>query len=216
MTFVKFCGITDPAAAARGPLGGAVGFVTGVPDSPRNLDPAVVPDLVRAVPEGVEAWAVVRSPGSSFVRRLLEEGGVDRVQVHGTLPPGLSAEVRARIVPVVLAPPSDQASPEPRPPSDALPSQRLVVIDVRSPDGRGGHGRPPDWEFCAELIARHPERQFVLAGGLDPTNVGEALARVRPWGVDVSTGIESAPGLKDGERMARFLAAVHEFERAHA
>jgi phosphoribosylanthranilate isomerase len=216
MTFVKFCGITDVATAALGPLGGAVGFVTGVPDSPRNLDPDALRALVRAVPDGVEAWAVVRSPRPAFVHRLFEDAGVDRVQVHGDPPFGLGAEDRARIVPVVQVPASATPSAMRVDPPEPRLARSPIVLDAATPDGRGGHGLRPDWGQCATLVSAHPQRPFVLAGGLDPDNVQEALARVRPWGVDVSTGIESSPGVKDHQRMARFLAAVVAFERADA
>lgn len=80
----------------------------------------------------------------------------------------------------------------------------------------GGSGIRPDWEVCARLVDGNPGRKFVLAGGLTAENVGEALATVRPWGIDVSSGVEGAPGQKDIAKMRAFVAAVLAFESTHA
>ena len=93
------------------------------------------------------------------------------------------------------------------------PGHMLVLLDAIDPRAKGGTGRTIDWGAAAELAGQRP---VVLAGGLTPDNVGEAIGRVRPYGVDVSSGVEQAPGIKDHEKVRRFVAAARAgFERLH-
>ena len=213
-TFVKFCGITDPAALAEVPDGGAAGFVIGVPASPRNLTAERAAELVANVPPDAEAWAVVVRPSADLVHRLFGEVGVDRVQVYGEIPSGLEFLEVHHLVPSVAIPPPGTGGAEPKVP--AAEDYPRVHLDAAGQPLPGGSGTRPDWEVCARIVDANPGRKFVLAGGLTPENVAEALAAVRPWGVDVSSGIESAPGVKDAARMRAFVHAVEEFEHGHA
>ncbi len=95
------------------------------------------------------------------------------------------------------------------PPVETSPRLHLDAAGAPVP---GGSGVRADWEVCARIVDAHPGRKFVLGGGLTPESVADALGSVRPWGVDVSTGIESAPGVKDPERMRAFVRAVEAFE----
>jgi len=112
----------------------------------------------------------------------------------------------------------------PVPPGGGLPTlppvetcPRIHLDAATSSALPGGSGMRADWDACARLIDAHPGRKFVLAGGLTPASVADALGSVRPWGVDVSSGVESAPGVKDPERMRAFVRAVEAFEAgAHA
>ena len=213
-TFVKFCGITDPAALAEVPDGGAAGFVIDVPASPRNLTAERAAELVANVPPDAEAWAVVVRPSADLIHRLFGEIGVDRVQVYGEVPSGLEFLEVHHVVPSVAIPPPGTGGSEPKiPPAE---DYSRVHLDAAGQPLPGGSGTRPDWEVCARVVDANPGRKFVLAGGLTPENVAEALATVRPWGVDVSSGIESAPGVKDLAKMRAFLHAVEEFEHRHA
>jgi len=213
-TFVKFCGHTDPAALAEVPAGGAAGFVIDVPGSPRTVTVERAAELVGSVPTEAEAWAVVVSPAAELVHRLFDEVGVDRVQVYGPVPPGLEFLEVHHIVPSVPVPPPGSVGDVPTiPPAEDHPR---IHLDAAGQPLPGGSGVRPDWERCARVIDGHPGRKFLLAGGLTPENVREALAAVRPWGVDVSSGIESAPGKKDVEKMRAFVASVERFERGDA
>jgi phosphoribosylanthranilate isomerase len=87
----------------------------------------------------------------------------------------------------------------------ALPSHVIPLVDAADPVRRGGTGQPADWTRAARLAATRP---IVLAGGLTADNVGDAIRRVRPWAVDVSSGVEERPGLKSAARLEAFLAAV--------
>ncbi len=89
---------------------------------------------------------------------------------------------------------------------EAWPSRVLILLDVHDPVRRGGTGRTVDWSVAAGIARR---RRVVLAGGLTAENVGEAIARVRPFGIDVSSGVEAAPGIKDHGRIKALFEAIH-------
>lgn len=213
-TFVKFCGLQDPAAVKEVPSGGAAGFVVDVPASPRNLSPEAALDLIAHVPTEAEAWAVVVDPSTELVHRLFEEVGVDRVQVYGRVPTDLDFLEVHHLVPSVAIAVSGTATEDPTiPPAEDYPR---IHLDAAGQPLPGGSGTRPDWERCARIVDSHPGRKFVLAGGLTAENVAEALGSIRPWGVDVSSGIEKAPGVKDLERMRAFVRSVEAFESGHA
>jgi phosphoribosylanthranilate isomerase len=213
-TFVKFCGLTDPNHVAEVPAGGAAGFVIDVPESPRNLSAEKVAELIDRLPAEAEAWAVVVRPSADLIHRLFDEVGVDRVQVYGEVPSGLEFLEVHHLVPSVAVRPAGTEAPDPVIP--AAEDYPRVHLDAAGQPLPGGSGVRPDWEVCARIVDAHPGRKMVLAGGLTPENVGDALATVRPWGVDVSSGIERAPGKKDPEKMRAFVKAVEEFEHGHA
>ena len=212
-TFVKFCGLTDAAAVAQVPAGGAAGFVIEVPASPRNLTLEAAAGLLDHVPTEAEAWAVVVDPPAELVHRLFDEVGVDRIQVYGRIPAGLEFLEVHHLVPSMPIPPPGSDLPDP--PVPAAEDFPRVHLDAAGQPLPGGSGSRSDWERCARIVDAHPGRKFVLAGGLTPENVADALAQVRPWGVDVSSGIERAPGEKDLEKMRAFVHAVEEFESGH-
>ncbi len=213
-TFVKFCGLSDPATLSEVPSGGAAGFVVGVPASPRNLLPEAAARLVDRLPSEVEGWAVTVDPTEAFVRQLFEEVGVDRIQVHGKIPDGLDYLERHHLVPSVGLPPAGTSGELPTlPPVEEFPRLHLDTAGQPLP---GGSGSKANWELGARLVELNPGRKLVLAGGLTAENVADALASVRPWGVDVSSGIERAPGVKDVERMRAFAHAVERFENGDA
>ncbi|MGA9839598.1 MAG: phosphoribosylanthranilate isomerase [Thermoplasmata archaeon] len=213
-TFVKFCGLRDEAAVKEVPAGGAAGFVVEVPSSPRNVSLEVAASLIEHVPTEAEAWAVVVNASSELIHRLFEVVGVDRIQVYGPVPPGLEFLEVHHLVPSIPVGPAGSDVPEPTvPPAEDYPR---IHLDAAGQPLPGGSGTRPDWEVCARIVDSHPGRKFVLAGGLAADNVGDALDTVRPWGVDVSSGIESAPGVKDLEKMRAFVAAVTAYESTHA
>jgi phosphoribosylanthranilate isomerase len=213
-TFVKLCGLKDPATVALVPAGGAAGFVVNVAASPRSLSPEEATALLEHVPSEAEAWAVVVNPTTELIHTLFDEVGVDRIQVYGPVPEGLEFLEVHHLVPSVPIPPPGSGSADP--PIPAAEDYPRVHLDAAGQPVPGGSGTKPDWEMAARIVDAHPGRKFVLAGGLTPENVADALATVRPWGVDVSSGIERSPGVKDPERIRAFLAAVEAFEGGHA
>ncbi len=213
-TFVKFCGLRDPTAVALAPDGGAAGFVIEVRASPRNLSIEQAVALIDHVPSGAEAWAVVVDPSTDLIHRIFEEVGVDRIQVHGKIPEGLDFLEIHHLVPSLPVPTSPDAGPVPElPPAESFPR---IHLDAAGGPLPGGTGERPDWGICATLVQKAPGRKLVLGGGLTPESVAEALSTVGPWGVDVSSGVESAPGVKDLDKMRAFLAAVEAWEKSHA
>jgi phosphoribosylanthranilate isomerase len=205
-TSVKFTGIMDAEALREIPEGGVAGFVIDVPDSPRSIAPEKVPALIDALAAGVEAWAVVAHPSTELIRRLYGEVGVDRIQLYGPVPEGLEFLEIHHLVPSLPVPlPGGGGEPPKVPPAEDYP--RLHLDAAGDPLAAGSPTRP-DWEICAKIIDAQPGRKFTLAGGLTAENVAEAITSVHPWGVDVSEGIESAPGRKDLERMRAFVRAV--------
>lgn len=198
-TRIKFCGITraaDADAAVR--LGAdAIGLVLA-PGSPRFLTLAEAAIIRRRLPPFVQAVALFRDATADDVHRAIDALQPDLLQFHGGEAPEFCA---AFGLPYLRAVPmkgvADVSEWERR-----FASAAALLLDAHGPAEAGGQGRTFDW---SAVRARRP---YVLAGGLTPENVGAAVQALRPYAVDVSTGIESAPGVKDEDRMRRFIEAV--------
>lgn len=191
---VKICGVPDLVAAHAAARAGAdaVGFVFSA--SPRRVSPAEARRIAADLPEEIERVAVFRLAPVEEIRRVLDEFPADRVQVEPDA--DRLAAFGARLLPVV----HDDGALQTQ--TVGLAADRVVVFE---PAGRGGRGIRPDWKRAATLARRRP---VMLAGGLDPDNVVAAIRAVRPWGVDVSSGVESAPGVKSTARIEAFVAAA--------
>jgi phosphoribosylanthranilate isomerase len=140
------------------------------------------------------------NPTVDEVRQAVTQIGLDAVQLHGDEAPEAFADVRAwRLKVAALASDEDIRA------VSGWPADVLPLVDALDRERRGGTGRVADWERAAQVSAVRP---IVLSGGLTADNVGEAIARTRPWAVDVSSGVEVSPGVKSAERMTKFFAAV--------
>ncbi len=201
---VKICGLRRVAEVEAAALAGAdaVGLVFA--RSPRRVSPAEARALVRAAPDGLEVVAVFRVPDPDLLREVLALG-VHGVQADaswaGALPPGVYR------LPALSDGPDLAARAARIPVAMAGPGLRGAIL-VDGPAG-GGRGVPADPDRVARIARSRP---VVLAGGLQPDTVGAAIARVRPFGVDVSSGVESAPGVKDIARIRAFIQAVRAAE----
>ncbi|MEM1131176.1 MAG: phosphoribosylanthranilate isomerase [Pseudomonadota bacterium] len=206
---VKICGLTaaDDVAAAVDAGAGYVGFVL-FPKSPRNVSVARARDLALAVSPGVAKVGLLVDPDDAFLDEVLAAVPFDILQLHGRETPQRVAEVRSRIgLPVMKA--VGVAETEDL---DALARYEevadMLLVDAKPPrdaDRPGGHGLPFDWRILAN---RQWARPWMLAGGLTPDNVATAISLTGARQVDVSSGVEHAPGKKDAAKIAAFCAAA--------
>lgn len=192
------CGMTRPedarAAAAAG--ASAIGIVFW-PGSPRAVDVPAARAIVAALPAGVPAIGVFVNQPVDEINAAIDGAGLFGVQLHGDEP----LEMIGRIGRPVIR----SVSLESAMAIQDVPSHVTVLLDAHDPQRRGGTGCVIDWPAAAKIARLRP---IVLAGGLTPVNVGEAIAAVRPYAVDVSSGIESAPGVKDHQLIQAFVEAV--------
>jgi phosphoribosylanthranilate isomerase len=198
--FVKICGITrfEDAEAAIACGADAIGFVFWS-HSPRCVDAPRAREIVRLLPSNVTPVGVFVNQAADEVNRIASEAGLGLVQLHGDED---GDYVRAIERPVMKAVALGAASAGF---AEWLDRVR-ILLDVHDPVKRGGTGRTIDWTIAAEVARR---REILLAGGLTPANVSEAIAQVRPYGIDVSSGVEASPGIKDHGRLKALFEAVH-------
>jgi phosphoribosylanthranilate isomerase len=199
---IKVCGITrlDDAEAAIEAGAAALGFVFW-PNSPRFIDPHRARALVAALPPFVTTVGVFVNQPAEYINGVASLVRLGVVQLHGDE----RIEDLARVARPVLKAIPVNGSAEPGG-VDTWPAAVTLLLDVHDTERRGGTGRTIDWSVAARIAAR---RRALLAGGLTPENAAEAVARVRPFGLDVSSGVERAPGVKDHGRLRAFFEAVH-------
>lgn len=195
--FVKICGVTseEDALLAVGLGASAVGFVLA--PSPRQVAAQRVADIVKRLPPETVTIGVFRDEAPQRVVDLVVHAGLTGAQLHGHETPATTRYVRERVGLVVKAFPAGS----PRLADAEEFGADLILVDAPSP----GSGRLVDF---ATLEGLGDASRLVLAGGLTPENVTEAIHRVQPFGVDVATGVESSPGVKDPRKVAAFIQAA--------
>lgn len=193
--FVKICGLATPAAVAAAVHGGAdaIGFVFA--DSPRRVTPERAAELCRSVPPEIVRVAVMRHPSNAQWREVREVFGPDWLQTDADDLAELDLGPQCMALPVYRDTQTDEAHDLPSP----------LLFEGRT----SGSGRTADWQMAARLAAR---ADLILAGGLDAANVAAAISAVAPWGVDVSSGVESGPGIKDPDKILDFIARARAAE----
>ena len=190
--FLKICGLTNEADAIHAAAAGATALgVVFAASSPRCVSPDRARDIVEAVPADVPVVGVFVNAPIDEIVAVVAHTGIRIVQLHGDEPQQYAAVLK---VPVLRAAGVDVAL-------EAWPTATLL-LDAVSGVARGGTGQRVDWHAAAAIARR---RKTVLAGGLTADNVAEAIAIVQPFGVDVSSGVEAAPGRKDPDKVSRFL-----------
>lgn len=201
--FVKICGITrhEDAAAAVAYGAGALGFVFW-PGSPRFIDPYRARAIAAELPPFVTPVGVFVNQDREYIKAVATLVGLGAVQLHGDEDPAFARTMNR---PVIKAISVASGAADVAEVAAIWPRNVLLLVDAHDPVRRGGTGVNADWASAASLAA---ERPVLLAGGLGPENVAEALTRVRPFGIDVSSGVERAPGIKDDARLAALFVAL--------
>jgi|SRR5271166_5623386 len=225
MTWVKICGITNLEDARTAVEAGAnaMGFVF-YEKSPRKVDPDTVREIVKALPTKVEKVGVFVNESAEHVKGIAQEVGLTAVQLHQDASPrGQTVQkldsLQGSKTYIVL--PASQLFDEQgrlggfewR--AEIKDMISAIFVDAATPQQPGGTGRTFDWDKAVPVteVIKQAGFNLVVAGGLSPANVAEAIRILKPWGVDVSSGVESAPGKKDPEKVRAFVAAVRQAER---
>ena len=205
MTRVKICGVTLPDDAARIAASGAdfIGF-NFWPKSKRYVTPERAPMLsgVARSAGGAKLVGVFVDPEVDEVLEITSKVDLDVIQLHGDESPELVKRISLAVYrPVWKAVPVGS-----RRDIEHLDvwNAEAVLLDAPTP-GRGGGGAKFDWTLAREARERFPRLNIVLAGGLNPENVGDAVRTVEPWAVDVASGVEAGPGIKDAAKLDAFL-----------
>ena len=206
---VKICGLKTPESVAAAVVAGAsyLGFVF-FPKSPRHLTYRQAAELAATVPDDVIKVALTVNADDEALAKMLGEVPVDMLQLHGSETPKRVAYIRERFgLPVMKAVGVADASDLPQLVEYAKVADQLLV-DAKPPKGSplpGGNALAFDWRLIADLEWPTP---WMLAGGLTPDNVAEAMRLTGATMVDVSSGVESAPGVKDLDKIAAFVKAA--------
>ncbi|HLH07753.1 MAG TPA: phosphoribosylanthranilate isomerase [Terriglobales bacterium] len=219
MTWVKICGTTtlEDAQLAVEAGANAIGFVFAA--SPRRVSPEQVRTIVKELPESVEKIGIFVNETAEHIRTIIKATGLTGVQLHGHESEHLQAEVNAMQTVWGRKPKLYRALHLPEsfagemnvgfswPEGDARPD--ALLLDTVSAGVRGGTGKKFDWQAAVPLVeAVQTQIPVIIAGGLNPENVGGAIRLFQPFGVDVVSGIEASPGKKDPEKLREFARAV--------
>jgi phosphoribosylanthranilate isomerase len=198
--FVKICGImrADDADAAVEAGAGAIGFVFW-PESPRFIDPYRARAIAATLPPFVTAVGVFVNQPLQYVNAVASLVRLGAVQLHGDETPEYAVALSCPVIKAVSPGGVDEVR------LGGWSASTTLLLDVHDPVKRGGTGQTIDWGAAAATAAR---RKILLAGGLTPDNVMEAIAQVRPFGIDVSSGVERTPGVKDHQRIRALFEAL--------
>jgi len=200
--FVKICGITRPqdAELASGLGANALGFVFW-PGSPRSVSVETAKPIAKDIPAGVLKVGVFVNQRIEDVVRIMDDVGLDVAQLHGDESPEYCQSLGRRVFKAVGVADNGSVSIE------NFGPDVILLVDAYDPVRVGGTGKTVNWDSAREIAAT---RRTILAGGLNAANVKLAVRSVRPYGVDVSSGVESTPGVKDPNRLRTFFEALHE------
>jgi phosphoribosylanthranilate isomerase len=201
MTRIKFCGLTrlEDVQLAAGLGVDSIGFVM-TPRSKRCIEPAAAAVLRDAVPPYISIVALVMDDEPAFIDDILRMLRPDMLQFHGVETDEECAAYGVRYTKAIAMGEGDSALER----LHRFPRAAGLLLDGHGLGEPGGSGQRFDWALMPKDLAQ----PLILAGGLTADNVSEAIRVARPWAVDVSSGIESSPGIKDRAKMERFISAV--------
>lgn len=199
--FVKICGITsrNGAALAAASLADAIGLMFYEP-SPRNVSLGSAENIAAAVPASIQKVGVFVNAGPEFVREAIDRCGLDVVQFHGDESPEYCAQFAVKVWKAFRIRNEESLNALQPYETDAW------LLDSYVKGQPGGTGEKFNWDLA--VAAKELGRPILLAGGLTPANVADAVRRVRPFGLDVSSGVESAPGRKEPDKVHDFIFAA--------
>jgi phosphoribosylanthranilate isomerase len=215
MTWIKICGITNVEDALTAVDAGAdaLGFVF-YEKSPRNVAHQAVRDIVRQLPAKIEKVGVFVEESLDEMERVAETAGLTGIQLHVRFPHSQCAGLDSKTTKYMVLRANDILGDQGHFASllwyqDVKKNVGAVFLDAGTDSQPGGTGKTFDWNKAVQT-ARILQQDFrvVVAGGLTPTNVSDAMVILKPWGVDVSTGVEARPGKKDPKKVRDFIAAV--------
>lgn len=219
MTWVKICGNTtlEDAQLAVELGADALGFIFA--ESKRRITPAQAAKIISTLPQRVERVGVVYSRDADEIGAIVHEAGLTAVQLHGGMDLALVNRLRERLgakvdliqtLHWVVGTDSSEKLRAELSEIHAAGTVNRVLIDSRVGAAGGGTGVSFDWEAARSLFEEAADKglHIIVAGGLRPENVAEAIHQLKPWGVDVSSGVEASPGRKDPEKLAGFLRSA--------
>lgn len=209
--FIKICGITNLADAQAAVAAGAdaLGFMFYRP-SRRFLEPAYAREIIDQLPASVAKVGVFVNPTEAEVREAIAATGIDTLQFHGEEAPEFCASFRPLRIWKAFRLADAESLRDVRFHAEA----DAWLLDSHVAGSHGGTGHTFDWDLA--IAAKQLSRAVILAGGLHPGNVAAAVTHVRPYGLDVSSGVESAPGKKDPAKVAAFIRNARAAEQALA
>ena len=200
MVKVKICGITnlEDAMAAAEAGADAVGFVF-YPESPRFIEPGNARNIIAKLPAFITAVGVIVDESEDMIRRILRESGVQVLQFHGSESPLLCTRFREKIIKAIRIKDVESVNSMKMYPVDTF------LLDTHHEKIKGGTGKTFDWKLAEQAKGYG---HIILSGGLTPSNVGEAIKKVKPYGVDVSSGVEMSLRKKDPAKIRNFIREV--------
>ncbi len=203
-TRIKICGITRPEDGVFAAECGAdaIGLVF-YPKSPRHVTPEAAVEIIAALPALTTSVGLFMDADPDWIAAILDRVPLDELQFHGSESADLCTRFNRRYIKAVGMAGGDAVAV-----AAAHPDASALLLDGHAPGAAGGSGESFDWD--ADVPISH---RVIVAGGLHPDNVGEAVRMMRPWGVDCSSGVESAPGIKDRRKIAAFTEEVYRVER---
>jgi len=202
MVKIKICGITniDDALLAVDAGADALGFVF-FGASPRNVSPEQARAIIRHLPPFIQTVGLFVNESLATINETADNCGLDIIQLHGEESPDFCTGVKRRVLKALRVRNFGSL--------DSMPSYQVsaFLLDAWSPIARGGTGQTFNWDIAASAAA---DRKIILAGGLSCDNISDAIKKVRPYGVDVSSGVEAAPGKKDAVKITEFIRKARE------
>ena len=197
MVKVKICGITnlEDAQAAAEAGADALGFVF-YPDSPRFIDPGNARAIIAKLPVFITSVGVFVDESEELIRRIIREGGIQILQFHGSESPVLCTRFREKVIKAIRIKDEESIS------EMQMYDVDTFLLDTYLDCAKGGTGKTFNWKY-AEMAKENG--RIILSGGLNPSNIGDAVRKLKPYGVDVSSGVEISPGKKDHVKIREFV-----------